>query len=81
MNSLALRYLDISSLPRPEQGKIKQSVLLTRETYPLEVLEMKDVPWDNYLELLGVCGGAGWREKWVGERVWVKRSEYGERVR
>ncbi|KAL2072924.1 hypothetical protein VTL71DRAFT_10248 [Oculimacula yallundae] len=73
MRSSTLRYLNLSSLPAEEQGLIKQSVLLAEETGPLDVVEVADIPWEDYQVLHRLCAAVGWREQWEGKRVWVER--------
>ncbi|KAK0100573.1 hypothetical protein ONS95_007031 [Cadophora gregata] len=68
-----LRYLNLSSIPAEEQGMIKQSVLFGRETGPLEVVELANIPWEDFEVLGRVCGAVGWREEWEDKRVWVER--------
>ncbi|PVH75863.1 hypothetical protein DL98DRAFT_426740, partial [Cadophora sp. DSE1049] len=68
-----LRYLNLSSIPAEEQGQIKQSVLFGKETGPLEVVEVADIPWEDFGVLGRLCGAVGWREEWEDKRVWVER--------
>jgi len=68
-----LRYLNLSSIPAQEQGQIKQSVLLGRQTAPLEVVELANIPWEDFQVLPRLCAAVGWREQWEDKRVWVER--------
>lgn len=71
--SPTLRYLNLSSIPAEEQGQIKQSVLFGKETGPLEVIEVANIPWEDFGMLGRHCGAVGWRERWEDKRVWVER--------
>ncbi|KAH9217846.1 hypothetical protein DL95DRAFT_385971 [Leptodontidium sp. 2 PMI_412] len=68
-----LRYLNLSSISAEEQGQIKQSVLLGSQTGSLEVIELANIPWEDFQALPRLCAAVGWREHWEDKRVWVER--------
>jgi len=66
-----IRYLDVSSIPPQEQGKIKESVLWAEESMPLKIIEISGATKDSMLPRL--CSAVGWRNRWIDGRVWVER--------
>lgn len=66
-----LRYLDISSLPIGEQGRLNMSVLLATT---LEIIEVGDfIPaWSPNIER--VAKAVGWKLRTVDKTYWFKRS-------
>jgi hypothetical protein len=68
-----VRYLDLSSIDQEEQRRISNSVLLGGHSMPLECIVVSGIMVDDYRNLRKVCGGCGWRDKWVGRMVWVER--------
>ena len=70
----SLRYLDISSLALDEQRKIRRSVLLSKETWPLEVIEICERVSFGDEVLPKVCKAVRWDPKWRARRSWLVRS-------
>jgi hypothetical protein len=71
-----VRYLDLSSVDEEEQGRTANSVLLGRQAMPLErivVGGISGIGREEYRGLKKISGGCGWRDKWVGGKVWVER--------
>ena len=69
----SLKYLDISSLPVMEQGRIRTSVLLGPQSRPLEVIEVSEKVMRKFGILNKVCKAVGWEVKSVGRRYWLRR--------
>jgi hypothetical protein len=69
----SVRYLDISSLPVIEQGKISTSALLGPQSRPLEIIEISENIVGRYEALPKLCAAVGWDFKNVGRRCWLRR--------
>lgn len=69
-----LKYLDISSLPHAEQGKIRTSILLGPQSMPLEVIEISEKVLKRWEVLPKLCAAVGWELKSVGRRCWMRRK-------
>jgi hypothetical protein len=69
----SVRYLDLSSITRLEQGKIAKSVLLSPQSLPLEIIELSSICHEDFGSLRKIVGAVGWRTKWVGSRFWIER--------
>lgn len=72
----SVRYLDISSLPLIEQGKINTSVLLGPQSMPLEIIEISEMVVGRYEVLPKLCAAVGWDFKSVGRRCWLRRRSF-----
>lgn len=69
-----LKHLNITSMTMSEQVKIMESVLLSKEAMPLEVIELAEETMRWQEGLVGsVVEKVGWRERCVGKRYWIER--------
>ena len=69
-----LKHLNITSMTMCEQVKIMESVLLSAEAMPLEVIELAEetMRWQDGL-VGSVVEKVGWKERCVGKRYWIER--------
>lgn len=69
-----LKHLNITSMTMCEQVKVMESVLLSKEAMPLEVIELAEetMRWQDGL-VGSVVEGAGWKGRCVGKRYWIER--------
>ena len=69
-----LKHLNITSMTMCEQVKIMESVLLSTEAMPLEVIELAEetMRWQDGL-VGSVVEKVGWKERCVGKRYWIER--------
>ena len=79
MKATSVRYLDISSLPLIEQGKINTSVLLGPQSMPLQMIEISEKVVGRYEVLPKLCAAVGWDFKSVGRRCWLRRRSFSSR--
>lgn len=70
---LSLRYLNIGCLSGDEQGLVKQSVLLGKDTASLRVVELDETEEDEGRVLGRICGAVGWKTSGEARRRWVER--------
>lgn len=74
---LNLKYLDISSLPVVEQGRIRTSILLGPQSRSLEIIELSEKVPSEFGILPKLCAAVGWELKSVGRRCWIRRKMVG----
>lgn len=69
-----VRYLDISTIPPQEQEKMKQTVLWSKESMPLAVIEVSGVKKCPSASFLNISRTFGWQAGYTDERCWLERK-------